>query len=294
MSQTKVAPDFLARSTSRKMKAFRLRKVLRWWPLLIILIALVAAAFPSVLAPYNQDLTNLAARLEGPGFRYGAQHFLLGTDSLGRDVLSRVIWGVRPSVVVAVVAVLVAGVSGSTLGIVAGTIEGGVGTIIMRFADMVLSIPFFLLAILVVAALGPSLVNVVVVLALVRWPIYARVAYGQSIEVSKRESVRSAIALGARQWRVMRYHILPEVLAPLIVVATLEVGSMIVYEAALSFIGLGTQPPAPSWGSMLSEGEQYVSTAWWISTFPGLALFVLALSVNRLGDLIRDVLDPKS
>lgn len=292
MSQSEVRLSPVSVGKEKDIRS-ELRLMVRWWPLVVVSIALVTAAFPWLFAPYNPDTNNLAARLEGPGFTYGAQHFLLGTDSLGRDVLSRVIWGVRPSVLVAIAAVFFAGVSGTILGVVSGTLGQRIGSLIMRVADMVLSIPFFLLAILVVAALGPSLINVVIVLALARWPIYARIAYGQSLEVSQRESVMAAIALGAGKWRIIRRHVLPEVLASLIVVATLEVGAMIVYEAALSFIGLGTQPPAPSWGSMLSEGEQYVATAWWISTFPGLALFILTLSINRLGDLIRDVLDPK-
>lgn len=292
MSQAEALVRIIPKSKGKAIRS-KLRTVLRWWPLTVVFIALVLAAFPGLFAPYNPDTNNLTARLEGPGFTYGAQHFLLGTDSLGRDVLSRVIWGVRPSVLVAIAAVFLAGLSGTVLGVVSGTLGQRIGALIMRVADMVLSIPFFLLAILVVAALGPSLINVVIVLALVRWPIYARIGYGQSLEVSQRESVMAAVALGARKWRIIRRHVLPEVLAPLIVVATLEVGAMIVYEAALSFIGLGTQPPAPSWGSMLSEGEQYVATAWWISTFPGLALFILTLSINRLGDLIRDLLDPK-
>lgn len=269
------------------------RSILRWWPIAVLFIAAFAAAFPFLLAPHNPDLTHLDARLQGPGYRVNGRTFLLGTDNLGRDVLSRVIWGVRVSVVVATTAVLVAGFAGGALGILSGVQRRILSPVIMRLADMVLSIPFFLLAILVVAALGPNLRNVVIVLALVRWPRYARVAHAQTLEASKREFVRAAIALGARRFRVVWRHILPEVLPPLVVVATLEVGLMVIYEAALSFIGLGVQPPTPSWGSMLSAGQEYVASAWWIATFPGIALFLLVVAVNRLGDLVRDRLDPR-
>lgn len=274
-------------------RASHARRALRWWPLAVLALAGFAAAFPYLLAPHDPVATNLIARLQGPGATAGSLHYLLGTDSLGRDVLSRIIWGTRISMVVAVTAVLVGGGAGSALGILAGVRRKALGAVIMRVADMVLSIPFFLLAILVVAVLGPSLTNVVIVLALVRWPRYARVAFAQTVEAESREFVRSAVAIGVRQTRLVWRHIVPEVLPALIVVATLEVGLMIIYEAALSFIGLGAQPPTPSWGAMLSEGQQYVATAWWIATFPGLALFLVAVSVNRLGDLLRDHLDPR-
>lgn len=271
----------------------RIRSVLRWWPIAVLLVAGFAAAFPYLIAPLNPDTTHLGARLQAPGFRAEGLKFLLGTDNLGRDIFSRVIWGARVSVVVATTSVLVAGVFGGAMGILAGNQGRALGSVIMRIADMVLSIPFFLLAILVVAALGPNIRNLVIVLALVRWPRYARVAQAQTLDASKREFVKAAIALGSRKFRVVRRHILPEVLPSLVVVATLEVGLMVIYESALSFIGLGVQPPTPSWGSMLSTGQEYVSSAWWISTFPGIALFLLVVAVNRLGDLVRDLLDPR-
>jgi peptide/nickel transport system permease protein len=270
------------------------RRMLRWWPIAIVSIAAVAAAFPSILSPQDPNLIHLGARLVKPGTTSGGTHFVFGSDELGRDVLSRVIWGARTSVIVALVAVFFSGLVGGSLGVLAGVRPKFLGVAIMRFADLVLSVPFFLLAILVVAVLGASVVNEVIVLALVRWPRYTRVAYGQTIETSNREFVRSAVALGARQTRVVFRHILPEVLPSLVVVATLEVGLMIIFEAALSFIGLGPPPPAPSWGSMLSDGQQYVATAWWISTFPGVALFLVVIAVNKIGDRVRDRLDPRS
>lgn len=270
------------------------RRVLRWWPVAVVALAAFAAAFPGIIAPHDPNAINLTARLVSPGTAVGGSQYLLGADELGRDVLSRLIWGARISVVVAVLAVGVAGVGGGALGIIAGVRPKFLGVGIMRLADLVLSVPFFLLAILVVAILGPSVVNEVLVLAIVRWPRYTRVAYGQTVDTANREFVRSTVALGARRSRVVLRHILPEVLPPLVVVATLEVGLMIIFEAALSFIGLGAPPPTASWGAMLSEGQQYVATAWWISTFPGIALFLVVLAVNRIGDRVRDRLDPRS
>lgn len=253
----------------------------------------IMALFPEVLAPHDPFATDLSIRLQPPGFSSGGQTFWLGTDSLGRDQLSRIIWGARVSLFVSVAAVLMAGVTGSALGIVAGYFGGVVGAVIMRLADLVLSIPFFLLAILTVVVLGPSLLNLIIVLGLVRWPRYGRVAFGQTLDTKNRDFVRATRALGAGAVRLIVRHVLPDVLPSLIVVATLEVGLMILYEAALSFIGLGVQPPTASWGSMLSEGQQRVQTAWWLGTFPGVALFLVVLSVNLLGDLARDLLDPK-
>jgi peptide/nickel transport system permease protein len=253
----------------------------------------VMALIPGLLAPHDPLATDLSLRLQPPGSGSPGQMFWLGTDALGRDQLSRIIWGARVSLLVSVSAVVMAGVSGSALGVLAGYFGGVAGAVIMRLADLVLSIPFFLLAILTVVVLGPSLVNLIIVLGLVRWPRYARVAFGQTLDTKNRDFVRATRALGAGAGRLIVRHVLPDVLPSLIVVATLEVGLMVLYEAALSFIGLGIQPPTASWGSMLSEGQQRVQTAWWLGTFPGAALFLVVLSVNLLGDHARDLLDPK-
>ena len=253
----------------------------------------VVALIPGVLAPHDPLATDLSLRLQPPGFRSLDQTFWLGTDSLGRDQLSRIIWGAQVSLFVSVAAVVVGGAIGSALGILAGYFGGVAAAVIMRLADLVLSIPFFLLAILTVVVLGPSLLNLIIVLGLVRWPRYARVAFGQTLDTKNRDFVRATRALGAGAARLILRHVLPDVLPALIVVATLEVGLMILYEAALSFIGLGVQPPTASWGSMLSEGQQYVQTAWWLGTFPGMVLFLVVLSVNLLGDHARDLLDPR-
>jgi peptide/nickel transport system permease protein len=256
-------------------------------PLVILALYVLVAIFAPLIAPYNPDTTTLAQRLMSPD-----AHHWMGTDALGRDVLSRTVFGTQVSLLVAVGAVVVAGVVGVALGVIAGWRRGWVGAVIMRIVDIVLSVPFFLLAILVVAVLGPSLVNVVVCLALVRWPRYARIAYSTTLQTRERGFVRAATATGAPAvWIVLR-HVLPEVLPVTIVVGTLELGLMVVYEASLSFLGLGVQPPTASWGSILSDGQQYIGSAWWLATFPGLALFVLVLAVNLLGDAARDRLDP--
>ena len=262
-------------------------------PAIVIGVYLLVAVFAPLVAPFDPNHADLAARLSGP-FASKAGHFhLLGTDALGRDVLSRIIFGSRVSIVVAAATVVVSGVFGVTLGVVAGWRRGWIAAVIMRIADIALSVPFFLLAILVVAVLGPSLVNVVICLALVRWPRYTRIAYANVLETRERGFVLGAVAVGATgRWIVVK-HVLPEVLPLAVVVGTLELGLMVVFEASLSFIGLGVQPPTASWGSMLSDGQQYVASAWWLATFPGFALFGLVLAVNLLGDSVRDRLDPR-
>lgn len=278
-------------ATSRATGGIR-RRIAMWWPVAVIAIYVFAAAFPFVLAPHAPDATNFAARLQGPG-TIGGTHFWLGADDLGRDVLSRVIWGARVSLLVAGATVLVAGVVGGSIGVLAALERRFVGAVLMRIADMVLSVPFFLLAILVAIVLGPSVINVVIVLAVARWPRYARVAFGQTLDSMNRDSFHAAVALGARRLRLIRRYVLPEILPAITVVATLEVGLMVVFEASLSFVGVGAQPPTPDWGGMLAEGQQYIATAWWISTFPGLALFLFVLAVNKVGDRVRDLLDPR-
>ena len=271
----------------------RLRRSHQIWGFLVILVVLIAFAFLPALFATNEPLrAELPTRLLPPGSATDGAVYWLGTDQLGRDVWSRLVYGTRVSMIIAFTAVFVAGLVGSLLGIAAGTLRGAVGAIIMRGADMVLSVPFFLLAILTVAVLGPSLINVVLVLALVRWPRYARVTYAETLKAQGQEFVRSAVAVGSPPLWIIRKHIVPEVIPSVIVVATLELGLMVLYEAALSFIGLGVQPPTPSWGSMLADSQQYIGTAWWLATFPGLALFLLVLSVNMLGDFVRDQFDP--
>jgi peptide/nickel transport system permease protein len=261
-------------------------------PLAVVVIYVIVALAAPLVAPHDPNQTNLATRLLPPFSSAGGGRYLLGTDDLGRDVLSRVIYGARVSLAVAAVAVILSGTGGVALGLIAGWRRGWLGVLIMRIADIALSVPFLLIAILVVAVLGPSLVNVVICLAMVRWPRYTRITYATVLETRERGFVRGVVALGAPgRWIVLR-HILPEVAPLAVVVATLELGLMVIFEASLSFLGLGVQPPTASWGTMLAEGQQYVATAWWLATFPGLALFGLVLAVNMLGDAVRDQLDP--
>ncbi|MEY8830825.1 ABC transporter permease [Sedimentitalea sp. XS_ASV28] len=261
----------------------------------LILVALVfVAILAPLIAPYDPNTQNLLGRLKPPGTEARGVYYLLGSDELGRDLLSRAIYGARVSLAVAVLSVLLSGAVGITLGMLASYLGGWVEVVVMRLVDIFLSIPAILLAIIMVAVLGPGFVNVVLVLALTRWPRYARVAYGQTLAVSSQPFVRLATAMGAGPFHVLFLHILPNIIAPLAVVATLEFGLMILFEAGLSFLGMGVQPPTASWGAMLSVGRNYVSSAWWIATFPGLCLFLLVLSVNLLGDRLSEYLNPKS
>lgn len=262
--------------------------------ILLAFFVLVAIFAPwlGLPSPIRGDLT---ARLAPPTwtslFSPGAHP--LGTDEVGRDILSRILYGSRLTLTIAATAVILGGIVGTFLGIVAGFYGGIVDRILMRLVDIQLALPLMLLALLVVAALGPSFSNLVIVLALTSWIRYARIIRGQVLALREREFVQSAHAIGASTMRIMLRHILPNVLTPALVVATLELARIIIMDAALSFLGLGIQPPNPSWGRMLADGRVYISTAWWIVTFPGVTILLTVLSVNLLGDWLRDYFDPK-
>ena len=271
----------------------RSRTALFGWGLLSLLV-LLAILGPTIGLP-NPVKSELGARLIPPTWTFTdlASH-PLGTDQLGRDILSRIIHGSRVTLSVGLAAVVLGGFVGVMLGLVAGFFGGITDRILMRLADMQLSLPLMLLALLVVAALGPSLQNLIIVLALTGWVRYARIIRGQVLSLREREFVLSARVIGASPLRIMIHHILPNVLTPALVVATLELARVIVMEAALSFLGLGVQPPSPSWGRMLAEGRTLISTAWWITTFPGVAILLTVLSVNLVGDWLRDHFDPRT
>ena len=252
------------------------------------------AAIPGVLAPHSPLNGSLLARLVPPGTTVGRQHYWLGSDALGRDELSRLIWGARISFIVAIASVVIAGCIGTVFGVIAGYLGRAAAIVLMRVADIILSIPFLLLAILVVTVVGPGLLSTVLVLGAVRWPIYTRVTYGATLQVREGEYISAARSLGASDLHIMWRHVVPNILSPVVVMATLEVGTMIMYEAALSFLGLGIQPPTPSWGNMLSDAQNYITQAWWLMIFPGLAVFLVVLSFNRIGDWVQDRLDPRS
>jgi peptide/nickel transport system permease protein len=253
----------------------------------------VMAAAAPVLAPHDPVRQSLRVRLKAPTMEAadGRAH-PLGTDHLGRDVLSRVIYGSRVSLLIGFAAVGVGSLIGATLGIVAGYRRGWFDTVVMTVADAQLAFPFILLAIGIIAVLGPSFPTLVVVVGLSGWMTYARVLRAQVLVLRSREFVDAIHGLGGSTPRVILRHILPNVLSSLVVIATLELARAIVLEATLSFLGLGIQPPTPSWGGMIHEGREYLDSAWWISTFPGLILMLSSLVVSRLGDWLRDVLDP--
>jgi peptide/nickel transport system permease protein len=217
----------------------------------------------------------------------------LGTDHLGRDILARIIYGSRIALVVGLAAVLISGVLGMIIGLAAGYFGGRLDDFLMRLADVQLAFPFILLAIAVIGVLGPSLRNIIIVIGVSSWVVYARVVRGEVLSIREREFVHAAVALGSRPWRVLLTHVLPNTFTPWLVVATLDMARVIVIESALSFLGLGVQPPTPTWGGMLADGRVYLSTAWWLATFPGLAILVTVLGINLFGDGLRDTLDPR-
>ncbi len=262
----------------------------------VLVMLFVAGA---ILAPYlglpSPTRSSLTSRMVAPTwtgmFSPGAHP--LGTDEVGRDILSRILHGSRTTLLIAVGAVVLGGAVGTLLGIVAGYYRGTVDRILMRVVDIQLALPLMLLALLVVAAVGASTQNLVIILALTSWLRYARIIRGQVLALREREFILSAHAIGAGTWRIMIKHLLPNVMTPVLVIATLELARIIIMDAALSFLGLGVQPPSPSWGRMLADGRVYITTAWWIVTFPGLAILLTVLSVNLLGDWLRDYFDPK-
>ena len=272
--------------------ARRTRRLVLAGGVFVLALGVIALAAPW-LAPQDPLRQTLRARLVGPTLQAsdGKAH-VLGTDHLGRDVLSRVIWGSRVSLLIGFSAVLVGGLLGASLGILAGYRGGFTDSVIMTIADAQLAFPFILLAIGIIAVLGPSFPTLIAVIGLSGWVGYARVLRAQVLVLRSREFVDAIQALGGSVARVIVRHILPNVLSSLVVVATLELARAIVLEATLSFLGLGIQPPTPSWGVMVQEGREYLDSAWWISTFPGLVLMLTSLAVSRTGDWLRDLLDP--
>lgn len=259
--------------------------------MLIILALLITAIFAPFLAPFpdqGKGLSNLNERLEPPTFKHP-----LGTDNLGRDILSRIIFGARISLKAAIVVVMISMSIGVPLGLIAGYFGGKTDEVIMRFADMILAFPSLLLAIAIVASLGPSLNNALIAIALPWWPWYTRLMRSQVISVKEMQFVESARAIGASRWRIMFRHILPNCLSPIIVNASVDMGYVILAIASLGFLGLGTQPPAADWGVMVSDGREFFMKQWWISTFSGAAIFLTVLAFNLSGDGIREALDPK-
>jgi peptide/nickel transport system permease protein len=269
------------------------------WPVLAILILLFVAflaVFGPQIAPKDPNRITLIARLKPP-FEHNAQgqvEYILGTDTLGRDVLSRLIYGARVSLAVGLVAVCIGGSLGTFLGLLAGYFGGWVDDVIMRLADIELGFPFILLAIMVMVVLGSGVLNLVLVLGIGQWVTYARIARGETMSQREKEYIEAAHSIGASNLRVMFRGILPNILSPLIVIASFNVASVILAEASLSFLGLGVPPTVPTWGAMLAESrDQLLANRWWLAVFPGVAIMLTVLSLNILGDWLRDFLDPR-
>jgi peptide/nickel transport system permease protein len=259
----------------------------------VAVLLLVGAVFAPLLAPHDPYVGALADRLRPPFWMPGGDaHYLLGTDVLGRDILSRLLYGARASLSVAVLAVLGAAVVGSAIGICAGYVGGWIDSILMRIVDLAISLPMILIALLVGVLVGPSLTNIVVIIGVMLWSQFARMSRNETLRVSRLAYVDLARTAGSSSLRIAIEHVLPNVAGPLIVLATLQVGTVIIMEASLSFLGVGVPPPAPAWGTMIAEGRSYVLSAWWICIFPGLAILLTVLVANMLGDGLAESLDP--
>jgi peptide/nickel transport system permease protein len=262
---------------------------------IVVLIACLCAIFAPFLSPYNPLEQHLAFRLKPPGWAGsdGRMH-VLGTDQFGRDVLSRIIFGSRVSLIVGTASVILGGILGLILGMTSGYFGKWIDDIIMRIVDIQLSFPFIILALCIIAILGASLLNLIIVLAVTGWVIYTRVVRSSVLSVKEMDFVQAAKAIGTSNFKIILKHILPNVVAPFFVIASFQVARIIIIEAGLGFLGLGVPPPVPTWGNMLSDGREYLREAWWIGTFPGLAIVLVVLGINLLGDGLRDALDPKT
>ncbi len=264
--------------------------------LIIFLLVFLLAVFGPVISPKDPNRQDLFARLIAPMTpdRNDVIEYPLGTDSLGRDVLSRLIYGARVSLLVGFTAVMIGGSLGIFLGLMAGYFGGRIDDVIMRLADVQLAFPFILLAIMVLVVLGSGVINLVLILGFGQWVVYARVTRGQVISQREKDYVEAMRAIGARDWRIIFNEILPNILAPLIVIASFNVAGVILSEASLSFLGLGVPPSVPTWGAMLADSrEQLLGGKWWLAVFPGVAIMFTTLSLNVLGDWLRDFLDPR-
>jgi peptide/nickel transport system permease protein len=259
----------------------------------VIGLFILAALLAPIIAPSDPLTGSLEDRLAPPAWvEGGSLRHLLGADDLGRDILSRLLHGARISLLVAAIAIFAAGLLGSLVGLIAGYFGGWVERILMRIVDLALSFPIVMLALLLAALFGPSLVSIIAVLALVLWSPYARMARGETLRVKRLDYVDLARTAGVSDAAILARHILPNIAGPLIVLATLQVGTVIILEASLSFLGVGVPPPTPSWGSMVADGRNFIASAWWVSLIPGLAVLIVVMAANLLGDMLADHLNP--
>jgi ABC-type dipeptide/oligopeptide/nickel transport system permease subunit len=274
-----------------------LRQVWRfkWGLLAAVVLALIvgSAVFAPYLAPHDPLTVNIRHRLGPPAWMQGGTWaHILGTDQIGRDLLARMIYGGRVSLVIGVAAVLISSTIGVLLGLAAGYFSGRLDWTIMTLINVMLTFPFVLLALAVIAVLGPNLINMIIVLGVADWPLYARVIRAETLAIREREFVVASRALGMSHARIMLRQIFPNLVSVIVVIATLQVARVIILESFLSFLGLGVQPPTPAWGNMLGEGRVYMLNSWWIAAFPGLAIFITTLAINLMGNALRDWLDP--
>ena len=260
----------------------------------LVLLLVISAVFAPLVATHDPLEQDLLARLTPPSFLAGGEaQYLLGTDQLGRDLYSRIIYGARISLTIGLSAVLVSMIIGVLLGLVAGYFGGKIDAIIDFMVNAMLAFPFILLAMTLVIIMGASMENIILALGLSNWPIFARVTRIETMKLREQEFVLAAVAQGLSHLRIIMKHILSNLAAPLLVIATVEIARAIIRETFLSFLGLGIQPPTPSWGLMLAEGRDYMLTVWWLSTLPGFAIFLAALGINLVGDALRDLFDPR-
>jgi peptide/nickel transport system permease protein len=271
---------------------------LRRYPLVPLAMLTFLLVIPAVLAPqvapHDPLKGSLANRLKAPAWQEGGSlAYPLGTDKLGRDILSRMIHGARVSLVVSLVAIVVGGALGTAMGLISGYFGRWVDAVIMRLVDISLSLPTILLALVLVAAVGPSFATVIIVLVVLLWARYARLVRAETLSIKERDFIARARVAGASHARIMARYIFPNVVNSLVVLATLQVGYVILLESALSFLGAGLPRPTPAWGLMIADGRELIVTAWWVSMFPGLAIMLTVLALNLLGDWLRDHLDPK-
>lgn len=298
MAKVAVAGQELARRTGRRSWRFSpwgrfARNPSAVFGAAVVVLLLIAAVGAPLLAPYDPNFTDLRLRNVPPAWLAGGTGaHPLGTDPVGRDLLSRIIYGARVSLSISLTVTLLTGTLGVFLGLLAGYYGRWLDEVLMRIADLFLAFPFILLAITIISVLGSGLSNLVLVLVVTGWVQYARLVRGQVLAVKQMQYVDAARVAGARDRRILTRHILPNIIASVVVLATLQVAFVLLAESALSFLGLGVKPTIPTWGAMVNDGRLYIYNAWWVITFPGLAIMLAVLGINMLGDWLRDLLDP--
>ncbi|MFB4160095.1 ABC transporter permease [Geomicrobium sp. JSM 1781026] len=260
----------------------------------LLIITLIAILAP-LLSPHAPDAVNAVDRLQPPVWlEGGTMTYILGTDHLGRDILTRLFYGAQVSLLVGISSVVVAGIIGVTVGLIAGYYGGFIDNVFMRIVDSFLSIPNILFALVILSIFSPGMLTLIVVLGVTNWVNYARLIRGEVLTLKEREFIKAATSIGVRKGKIIVRHLLPNVMSSFIVISTLTVATTIILETSLSFLGLGIQPPQVSWGGILADGRDYLATSWWLATFPGIAITITVLAVIFVGDWLRDVLDPRS